>query len=184
MSLHEVNQGIHKHKKPNRLGRGIGSGQGKTSGRGHKGQRARTGFKQLPIFQGGGSPLVRRVPKRGFTNSFALTIANVNVSNIQDLFEAGEEVNIETLQAKGLLKKTFDLLKILGNGDLSKKVNVSAHRFSDSAKEKIEKAGGSVTVVPGRTPVAEKQAATRAAKGKKTSDNRAARSGAKAGGKK
>ncbi len=175
MSLNEVNQGIHKHKKPNRLGRGIGSGQGKTSGRGHKGQMARTGWKALPIFQGGGSPLVRRVPKRGFTNSFALTIANVNVSEIQDLFEAGEEVTIETLQAKGLLKKTFDLLKILGNGELSKKVKVSAHRFSESAKEKIEKAGGTATVIPGRTPVAEKQAATRAAKGKKTSDNKSAK---------
>jgi large subunit ribosomal protein L15 len=175
MSLHEVNEGIHKHKRPNRLGRGIGSGQGKTSGRGHKGQMARAGWKQLPIFQGGGSPLVRRVPKRGFTNTFALTIANVNVSEIQDLFEAGEEVSIATLQAKGLLKKTFDVLKILGNGELTKKVKVSAHRFSESAKEKIEKAGGTATVVPGRTPVAEKQAATRAAKGKKTSDNKSAK---------
>lgn len=175
MSLHEVNEGIHKHKRPNRLGRGIGSGQGKTSGRGHKGQMARAGWKQLPIFQGGGSPLVRRVPKRGFTNSFALTIANVNVSEIQDLFEAGEEVSIATLQAKGLLKKTFDVLKILGNGELTKKVKVSAHRFSESAKEKIEKAGGTATVVPGRTPVAEKQAASRAAKGKKTSDNKSAK---------
>ena len=175
MSLHEVNQGIHKHKKPNRLGRGIGSGQGKTSGRGHKGQMARSGWKALPIFQGGGSPLVRRVPKRGFTNSFALTIANVNVSEIQDLYEAGEEVTIETLQAKGLLKKTFDLLKILGNGELSKKVKVSAHRFSESAKEKIEKAGGTATVIPGRTPVAEKQAATRAAKGKTVRDNKSAK---------
>ena len=172
MSLHEVNQGIHKHKRPNRLGRGIGSGQGKTSGRGHKGQMARAGWKQLPIFQGGGSPLVRRVPKRGFTNSFALTIANINVSVLQDLFEAGEEVTIESLQAKGLLKKSFDLLKILGNGELSKKLKVSAHRFSESAKEKIEKAGGTVTVVPGRTAVAEKQAATRAAKGGKKSGDK------------
>jgi large subunit ribosomal protein L15 len=162
MSLHEVNQGIHKHKRPNRLGRGVGTGQGKTSGRGHKGQMARAGWKQLPIFQGGGSPLVRRVPKRGFTNSFALTVANINVSDIQDLFEAGEEVTIDTLQSKGLLKKRFDLLKVLGNGDLSKKVNVSAHRFSESAKEKIEKAGGTATVVPGRTAVAEKQAAKKA----------------------
>lgn len=171
MSLHAVNEGIHKHKRPNRLGRGTGTGQGKTSGRGHKGQMARAGWKQLPIFQGGGSPLVRRVPKRGFTNTFALTIANVNVSEIQDLFEAGEEVSIATLQSKGLLKKTFDVLKILGNGELTKKVKVSAHRFSESAKEKIEKAGGTATVVPGRTPVAEKQAATRAAKGGKAKKN-------------
>lgn len=164
MSLHEVNVGIHKHKDPIRIGRGVGSGKGKTSGKGHKGQIARAGWKQLPIFQGGGSPLVRRVPKRGFTNSFALTIANVNVSQLQELFAAGEEVSVESLQSKGLLKKQFDELKVLGNGELNKKLNVSAHRFSESAKEKIEKAGGSVTVVKRRTPVAEKQAAQKAAK--------------------
>ncbi|WP_425615154.1 50S ribosomal protein L15 [Anatilimnocola sp. NA78] len=164
MSLHEVNQGVHKHKKSMRIGRGVGSGKGKTSGKGHKGQLARAGWKGLSIFQGGGSPLVRRVPKRGFTNSFALTVIEVNVSQLQDLFEAGEEVSVESLQSKGLLKKRFDLLKVLGNGELSKKLKVSAHRFSESAKEKIEKAGGTVTVVPGRTPVAEKQAAIKAAK--------------------
>src|SRR4051812_3720877 len=154
MSLHEINQGVHKHKRPNRKGRGIGSGQGKTSGRGHKGQFARSGWKALPIFQGGGSPLVRRVPKRGFTNSFALTVAEVNVSQLQDLFEAGEEVSIATLQSKGLLKKRFDELKVLGNGDLSKKLTVAAHRFSESAKDKIEKAGGTANVLAGRVPVA------------------------------
>lgn len=164
MSLHEVNQGIHKHKKITRVGRGLGSGLGKTAGKGHKGQRARAGWKALSIFQGGGSPLVRRVPKRGFTNTFAVTVINVNVSELQDLFEAGEEVSVATLQSKGLLKKRFDVLKVLGNGDLSKKLKVSAHRFSESAKEKIEKAGGTVTLVPGPTPVAEKQAAIRAAK--------------------
>ena len=164
MSLHEVNVGIHKHKDPIRIGRGVGSGKGKTSGKGHKGQIARAGWKQLPIFQGGGSPLVRRVPKRGFTNSFALTIANVNVSDLQELFGAGEEVSIASLQAKGLLKKQFDELKVLGNGELNKKLNVSAHRFSESAKEKIEKAGGTVTIVKRRTPVAEKQAEKKAAK--------------------
>lgn len=164
MSLHEVNVGIHKHKDPIRIGRGVGSGKGKTSGKGHKGQIARAGWKQLPIFQGGGSPLVRRVPKRGFTNSFALTVANINVSDLQELFAAGEEVTIAALQSKGLLKKQFDELKVLGNGELSKKLTVSAHRFSESAKEKIEKAGGSVTVLQRRTPVAEKQAAAKAAK--------------------
>src|SRR5688572_19110330 len=142
MSLHEIHKGVHKNKKFKRIGRGIGSGRGKTSGKGHKGQMARSGWKALPIFQGGGSPLVRRVPKRGFTNTFALTIAEVNVSEIQDLFEAGEEVTVATLKDKGLLKKTFDILKILGKGELSKKVKVSAHRFSESAKEKIENAGG------------------------------------------
>jgi large subunit ribosomal protein L15 len=164
MSLHEINQGVHKHKDPIRVGRGVGSGKGKTSTKGHKGQRARAGWKSLPIFQGGGSPLVRRVPKRGFTNSFALKIANVNVSDLQELFGAGEEVSIAALQSKGLLKKQFDELKVLGNGDLKIKLNVSAHRFSESAKEKIEKAGGTVTIVQRRVPVAEKQAARKAEK--------------------
>lgn len=168
MMLQDVNEEIHKHKKPNRLGRGVGTGQGKTSGRGHKGQRARAGYKMLPIFQGGGSPLVRRVPKRGFTNSFALKVASINVAELSELFDNGAEVSAEILREKGIIKSRFDLLKILGNGELSKKLKVAAHQFSASAKEKIEKAGGTVTVVPGRTPVEEKKkAAKEAKKGKK-----------------
>jgi len=157
MSLHEVNQGVQKHKRPNRKGRGIGSGQGKTAGRGHKGQFARSGWKALSIFQGGGSPLVRRIPKRGFTNSGALVVAEINVGDLEDLFEAGATVSPESLQEAGILKKRFDVLKVLGDGELTKKLAVAAHRFSASAKEKIEQAGGSVTVVPGRTPVADKK---------------------------
>jgi large subunit ribosomal protein L15 len=163
MSLHEIHQGVHKHKRPNRKGRGVAQGQGKTGGRGHKGQRARAGFKQLPIFQGGGTPLVRRIPKRGFTNSYALTVAEINVGDLEDLFEAGASVSPESLQEAGILKKRFDVLKVLGDGELTKKLSVSAHRFSASAKEKIEKAGGSVTVVPGRTPLEEKKKAKKAA---------------------
>lgn len=163
MSLHEIHQGVHKHKRPNRKGRGVAQGQGKTGGRGHKGQRARAGFKQLPIFQGGGTPLVRRIPKRGFTNSYALTVAEINVGDLEDLFEAGANVSPESLQEAGILKKRFDVLKVLGDGELTKKLSVSAHRFSASAKEKIEKAGGSVTVVPGRTPLEEKKKAKKAA---------------------
>src|SRR5947207_13503823 len=105
MSLHEINVGIHKHKRPNRLGRGIGSGQGKTAGRGHKGQFARSGWKALPIFQGGGSPLVRRVPKRGFTNSWALTVAEINVAALEELFKAGAKITPEALQEAGIRKK-------------------------------------------------------------------------------
>ena len=167
MSLHEINVGIHKHKRPNRLGRGIGSGQGKTSGRGHKGQFARAGWKALPIFQGGGSPLVRRIPKRGFTNSLALSVAEINVGDLEELFDAGANITPETLLTAGILKKRFDVLKVLGDGELTKKFSVSAHRFSASAKEKIEKAGGTTTIVPGRTPVAEKKKAKKAAKGSK-----------------
>src|SRR6476620_12017631 len=111
MSLHEINQGIHKHKRPNRKGRGIGSGQGKTAGRGHKGQFARTGWKALPIFQGGGSPLVRRVPKRGFTNAWALTVAELNVGDLEELFEAGDSITTASLWEAGILKKASDLLQ-------------------------------------------------------------------------
>jgi large subunit ribosomal protein L15 len=159
MSLHEINQGVHKHKRPNRKGRGIGSGQGKTAGRGHKGQFARSGWKALSIFQGGGSPLVRRIPKRGFTNAGALVIAEINVGDLEDLFEAGEAISPQSLQEAGILKQRFDLLKVLGDGELTKKLAVSAHRFSAAAKAKIEQAGGTATVVPGRTPVAAKKPA-------------------------
>jgi len=163
MSLHEINQGIHKHKRPNRKGRGIGSGQGKTAGRGHKGQFARSGWKALPIFQGGGSPLVRRVPKRGFTNSAALIVAEINVGDLEELFDAGASITPQSLMEAGILKKRFDELKVLGDGELSKKLTVAAHRFSASAKDKIEKAGGTASIVPGRTSVAEKKKAKKAA---------------------
>jgi len=164
MSLHEIHKGVHKHKKIKRYGRGIGSGRGKTSGKGHKGQIARAGYKALPIWQGGGSPLVRRVPKRGFTNIFGLTVAEVNVGDLEELFEAGATVTPEALKERGIAKRRYDVLKVLGDGELTKKLTVSAHRFSASAKEKIEKAGGSVAVIPGRTTVAEKRAQAKAAK--------------------
>ena len=164
MSLHEINQNVEKHKRPQRLGRGIGSGKGKTSGRGHKGQKARSGYKALPIFQGTGSPLVRRIPKRGFTNIFALKIAEVNVGDLETNFEAGAEVTPESLKEKKLLRGRYDELKVLGNGELTKKLAVSADRFSGSAKEKIEKAGGSATILPGKTTVAAKKEAAKAAR--------------------
>lgn len=162
MSLHEIHQDVEKHKRPNRKGRGVGSGQGKTGGRGHKGQRARAGMKQLPIFQGGGSPLVRRIPKRGFTNSFAVTVVAVNVGDLEAGFEAGDTVSPESLKERGIVKGRYDVLKILGDGDITKKLTVSAHRFSASAKEKIEKAGGTVEPLKLKTTVAEKKAAAKA----------------------
>ena len=164
MSLHEINQNVEKHKRPQRLGRGLGSGKGKTAGRGHKGQKARAGYKALPIFQGTGSPLVRRVPKRGFTNSFALTVAEVNISDLEANFDAGSAVTPESLKEKKLLRGAYDVLKVLGNGELTKKLAVSADRFSGSAKEKIEKAGGSVTILPGKVTVAAKKEAAKANK--------------------
>lgn len=153
MNIHDVNQGIVKYKRRKRVGRGTGSGLGKTSARGHKGQRSRAGASQHVVFEGGRMPLVRRIPKRGFNNRFALKVISVNVGDLEEVFAAGSEVTPETLKANNLAKQNYDVLKILGDGELTKSLTVSAHRFSATAKEKIEKAGGTVNVLPGKTPV-------------------------------
>jgi large subunit ribosomal protein L15 len=153
MNLNDIHRGIKKYKARKRVGRGTGSGHGKTCGRGHKGQGSRAGFSMHPTFEGGQMPLVRRIPKRGFNNRWAPTVAIVNVGELDKRFAEGEEVNIETLKAKNLAKGSFDVLKVLGNGELTKKLKISAHRFSKSAKEKIEKAGGETVLLPGKAPV-------------------------------
>ncbi len=153
MNLDDVNEGIHKHRRKKRLGRGTGSGLGKTSGRGHKGQRSRSGASFHPQFQGGAMPMFRRVPKRGFNNKFALKVLAVNVGQLESMFEAGEDVNRETLAKTAIGKSRYDVLKILGDGELTKKLNITAHRFSKSAREKIEKAGGTIVELPGKKPV-------------------------------
>lgn len=152
MKIHDVNRGIRRNRRRRRLGRGVGSGFGKTCGRGHKGQKSNPGYSILPIFQGGMMPLVRRIPKRGFTNSFAPVVATVNVGDLERLFSPGEEVTPKSLREKSLAKSRYDELKILGDGELTKKLRVSAHRFSRTAREKIEQAGGEVVVLPGKTP--------------------------------
>jgi len=157
MNLDDVHRGVTGHKKSRRIGRGPGSGYGKTAGRGHKGQKSRAGSSRLAVFQGGAMPLVRRVPKRGFNNRFALTVATVNVGDLEQAFEAGAIVTPESLREKSLLKSRYDVLKVLGDGPLSKQLTVSAHRFSKSAIEKIEQAGGQTVVLNGPTPVREKQ---------------------------
>jgi large subunit ribosomal protein L15 len=157
MILNDVHRGINKNRKRKRIGRGLGSGQGKTAGRGHKGQGSRAGTSRISIFQGGTQPLVRRVPKRGFNNRWALRVAVVNIGDLDKAFEAGEEVTLEALTAKNLARGRFDLLKVLAGGELSKKLTVQAHRFSKSAQEKIEKAGGKAVVLPGKTPVEKKK---------------------------
>ncbi|TWT46583.1 50S ribosomal protein L15 [Botrimarina hoheduenensis] len=168
MILNDVNRGIHKHRKRKRIGRGPGSGHGKTSGRGHNGAGSRAGNSSHPVFQGGTMPLVRRVPKRGFNNRWASQVVVVNVGEIDAAFDAGAEVTIEALVAKNIAKGRFDELKVLGEGELTKKLKISAHRFSKSASEKIAAAGGEAVVVPGKVPVEEKKRAARAAKGKPT----------------
>ena len=153
MNLHDVHRGIKKHKKRRRVGRGTGSGRGKTAARGHKGQKSRAGYSHSAVFQGGAMPLVRRVPKRGFNNRFAEIVANVNVSDLETAFQAGEDVTPGTLRERNLAKGRYDILKVLGDGELTKSLKVSAHRFSKSAKEKIEKAGGEAVIMPGKKPV-------------------------------
>ncbi len=147
MKLNDVNAGIKKNKKKKRVGRGPGSGHGKTSGRGHKGQGQLAGWSASPIFEGGASPLIRRIPKRGFHNQFGQTIAVVNVGQLDAAFAAGEEVTLRSLKAKNLAKGRYDVLKVLGAGELTKKLKISAHRFSASALEKIEKSGGEANVL-------------------------------------
>lgn len=157
MNVNDVNRGIVKHKKSKRVGRGVGSGHGKTSGRGHKGQGQLAGWSRAAIFEGGQSPHIRRIPKRGFHNAFALRVAVVNVGQLEAHFQAGEEVTVDAVQAKNLAKGVYDQLKVLGGGELKKKLKVSAHRFSESARSKIEQAGGVVNVMPGAAPVVKGQ---------------------------
>jgi large subunit ribosomal protein L15 len=153
MNLNDVHRGIHRNKAKKRVGRGPGSGHGKTASRGHKGQGSRTGYASSPVFEGGQMPLVRRIPKRGFNNRWAETVAIVNLATLEKHFQGGDEVTADALRQKGLLRGACDLLKVLGNGELSKGMKVTAHRFSRSATEKIEKAGGQAIVLPGKKPV-------------------------------
>ena len=129
-----------------RKGRGVGTGNGKTGGRGHKGQKARSGGGTRIGFEGGQMPLARRIPKRGFNNIFAKPLESVNVS-VLNMFEDGTEVNANVLLAEGVLSKCENGVKILGNGELTKKLTVKANAFSAAAKEKIEAAGGKAEVV-------------------------------------
>ena len=171
MNLNEVNRGVHRNKSRKRLGRGVGSGLGKTAGKGHKGQRSRPGYNALSIFEGGQMPLVRRIPKRGFHNKFALDVSIVNIGDLELRFEAGEEVNPETLKTRGLVKGQYDILKVLGDGELTKSLKISAHQFSAGAKEKIEKSGGQITVLPGKKPVVKVSKRQRKTTEKTTTEN-------------
>jgi large subunit ribosomal protein L15 len=145
MNLHEIKPPLGAKRDTKRIGRGIGSGHGKTSTRGHKGQWARSGGGVRPGFEGGQMPLTRRLPKRGFVNIFAKEYAIVNVGDLERLPE-GTVVTAESLKELGMIKKIGDGLKILGRGEISKKLTVSAEKVSAAAKEKIEAAGGSVEV--------------------------------------
>lgn len=146
MKLHELSPAPGSVRESKRIGRGHGSGQGKTAGKGHKGQKARAGRGIRPGFEGGQMPLQRRVPKRGFTNIFATRYATVNVGCL-NAFEDGAVVDAGALKDSGLVKKTYDGVKILGNGTIEKKLTVKAAAFSEAAKAKIEAAGGKAEVI-------------------------------------
>lgn len=147
MNLHELSPAAGSTKKAYRKGRGHGSGNGKTAGRGHKGQWARSGGGVRVGFEGGQMPLVRRLPKRGFNNIFAKRLENVNLSTLDKKYNDGDVVTAEDLLAKGILSKCQYGVKILANGAITKKLTVQASAFSASAKEKIEAAGGKAEVV-------------------------------------
>ena len=146
MKLHELKPAFGSTTAPKRLGRGVGSGLGKTSGKGHKGAKARSGGGKRPGFEGGQMPLIRRLPKRGFYNPFRINYVAINVDRLE-VFEDGMTVTPVELIEYGIIKKIDDGIKIMGNGELTKKLTVQAAKFTATAKEKIEAAGGKVEVI-------------------------------------
>ena len=146
MKLHELTPAPGSTKDVFRKGRGHGSGNGKTAGKGHKGQKARSGGGVRPGFEGGQLPIYRRLPKRGFNNHFSKEYAIINVGSLND-FDEGSVINVQTLLDSGVINKELDGLKVLGNGEITKKLTVKAAVFSATAKEKIEAAGGKAEVV-------------------------------------
>lgn len=146
MKLHELSPSEGSKKKSFRVGRGHGSGNGKTSGKGQKGQNSRSGGGVRPGFEGGQMPIYRRLPKRGFTNIFAKKYTSINVEDL-NVFDNGTEITAEMLKENGVIKKINDGLVVLGRGDLNKKVTIKAKRFSKGAQEKIDAAGGKAEVI-------------------------------------
>ncbi len=146
MRLHDLSPVEGSKKEAKRIGRGHGSGQGKTAGKGHKGQKARAGRGMRVGFEGGQMPLQRRIPKRGFNNIFAKKIVSVNVGTLEK-FDNGTVVDVQALVAAGIVKNSFDGVKILGNGNLTKNLTVQVSAYSESAKAKIEAAGGKAEVI-------------------------------------
>ena len=147
MMIHDITAMVGKHKQRKRIGRGHGSGWGKTSGRGHKGAASRAGYSRRPYFEGGQMNFARRLPKRGFTNAAFRTDYHVVNVKVLDRFDNGATIEPQMLVDAGIIRDTRMPLKVLGEGELSKKITITAHKFSASARDKIEKAGGTVNVI-------------------------------------
>jgi large subunit ribosomal protein L15 len=153
MNLEEVNEGVEINRARKRIGRGVGSKTGKTSGRGRDGHKSRSGYSRHPMFSGSDTPIYMRTPKRGFNNRFATDVVGVNVGAINGAFEEGSEITPADIRHRGLVKVRFDELKILGDGEVTKKLNLVVTRISASAKAKVEAVGGTVKIVAAkRTP--------------------------------
>lgn len=153
MNLEDVNEGVETNRARKRIGRGVGSKTGKTSGRGRDGHKSRSGYSRHPMFSGSDTPIYMRTPKRGFNNRFATEVVGINVGAINGAFEEGSEITPADIRHRGLVKVRFDELKILGDGEVTKKLNLVVTRISESAKAKVEAAGGTVRVVAAkRTP--------------------------------
>jgi len=153
ITLHNLHPNAGATKAKKRLGRGRGSGTGKTAGKGVKGQKARPGHHGARFaFEGGQMPMPRRIPKRGFKNPFRVEAFPINVATLDKVFDAGATVDLEALRAKGLVPKYVEVYKVLGEGELTKKLTIKAHRVSETAKEKVEKAGGTVELVTTTQP--------------------------------
>ena len=153
MNLEDVNEGVETNRARKRIGRGVGSKTGKTSGRGRDGHKSRSGYSRHPMFSGSDTPIYMRTPKRGFNNRFATDVVGVNVGAINGAFEEGSEITPADIRHRGLVKVRFDELKILGDGEVTKKLNLVVTRISASAKAKVEAVGGTVKIVAAkRTP--------------------------------
>lgn len=165
MRLHDLKPRPGAKHRTKRLGAGESSGRGKTSGKGHKGQKARSGGSIRPSFEGGQMPLFRRLPHRGFSNAEFKTIYGVvNLDDLEEIFEAGATINDAALREKGLIRGKLDGVKILARGSVTKKFVIEATKVSEAAKEKIEKAGGSITIIEPKLPVGSRNKAVKAKK--------------------
>ena len=154
MDISTINQGVQKNKRKDRVGRGPGSGNGKTAGRGANGQGSRAGFSLSPTFEGGQLPLARRIPKRGFNNKvFADVVESVAIKAVLRKFDGSADITPELLEERGLISSKKSIVKLIGSDELPKAYNFKVHRVSEGAKAAVEKAGGTIEILPGKKPV-------------------------------